>query len=50
MRLLCPIIALAISIMTLVFVIWSDRNLDRKFTKTQENYKKNKRERISKRR
>lgn len=42
MRLICPIIALAISIMTLVFVIWSDRNLDRKFTKTQENYKKNK--------
>lgn len=42
MRLICPIIALAISIMTLVFVIWSDRNLDRKFKKTQENYKKNK--------
>ena len=40
MRLICPIIALAISIMTLVFVIWSDRNLDRKFKKTQENYKK----------
>ena len=41
-KLICPIIALAISITTLVFVIWSDRNLDRKFKKTQGNYKNKK--------
>lgn len=35
-------IEFAISITTLVFVIWSDRNLDRKFKKTQGNYKNKK--------